>query len=30
MDNLNVFVMEETKERAVVELVGAIQHLSAG
>ena len=25
MDNLNVFVMEETKERAVVELVAAIQ-----
>ncbi len=24
MDNLNVFLMEETKEKAVVELVGAL------
>ena len=29
MDNLNVFVMEEPKERAVQELVGAIGGLAA-
>jgi hypothetical protein len=26
MDNLNVFVMEETREKAVAELVAAIQN----
>jgi len=29
MDNLNVFVMEEAKERALTELVGAMNGLAA-